>query len=637
MAAGSLYSFVISLDDHVSKHAKEAGEHVKTLAETVEKASKSVTVAVAGITNALSSFKNGDIGEGIQSLGEAFAGAAKMLDLVVPGLGQAVSALIEVGSLMGGIFVELAAKGAELSLEAVESKEKMVALFTALKPGGQSGKEVVQMLDNLSGSLAMTREQLAPLAQQFLAMGTKYLPDLRQHLEAAASAAVLAPGGAQSYVNLAKKISATSDILETLGVKNEKALVKWDVKLAGVGVTFDDVAKAAGKSSKVFQEGLVNGTIKAQEFGDALREAIIQKGEGPLEKLADSFDFIKAQAKSLAMHLFEDVDIKPFIDGVKELGKAFGPTTAAGQAMKFLVEKGFNLLFKSVAALLPYVTKFFLQIIIWSLKAYLMIKQHWEGITIAFKILGAALGLIAVLFAVVATSIAGFIAVGVGMTVFVFALAAGIIWLGYKIIEFAVAVAKAIPDALDAIGKFVTDSWASLKAWVPGAVEAAGNFVDGLVQGIENGVSKVVDSVTNLGEEAANALKKSLGIASPSKVMFEAGMNTGQGFADGLEASVTKTSKASAGLGANVAQDVSQGVSSTPVSNMDMGSLAAAPSAGPAAPTAGALPVQDNSSNSGGNTYHIDIQIDGAGKDVHTLNEEMVSTIFERLQLSQGL
>ncbi len=55
-----------------------------------------------------------------------------------------------------------------------------------------------------------------------------------------------------------------------------------------------------------------------------------------------------------------------------------------------------------------------------------------------------------------------------------------------------------------------------------------------------------------------------------------------------------------------------------------------------ASPSAGAQPVQDNSSSSS-NVFHIDIKIDGAGKDVHQLNEEMVATVFERLMLSQGL
>jgi hypothetical protein len=637
MAAGSLFSFVISLDDKISHTAKEAGEHVKTLAETVEKASKSITVGVAGITDSMAAFKSGEIGEGIQALGESFAGAAKLLDLVVPGLGQAVSALIEIGSLAGGIFATLAEKGAELSLEAVEAKEKMITLFEALKPGGQSGEQVVQMLDNLSGSLGMTREKLEPLTQQFLAMGVKYLPDLRKQLTAAASAtALMGEEGGKAYTNLAKKISITSDVLETLGLKNEKALVKWNMKLANVGVTFDDLAKAAGKSTKEFQAGLINGTIKAEEFGDALREAVTEKGEKPLEKLSENFDFLKEQAKSFATHLFEDVDIKPFIEGVKKLGESFGPTTAAGKALKFFVNQAFGSLFKIVGALLPYVTKFFLQLIIWSLKAYLLMKAHWEGITIAFKILGGALALIVAVFALMATSVAVIVSVMVGMTVAVFALGAAIIWVGYKLAEFQQRVIDAIPAAMDAIAKFTGDTYNALKAWVPQALEAAGNFIDGLVQGLENGIDRVVDAASSLGKEAAEGLKKALGISSPSKVMFEAGINTGEGFSDGLDATVAKVGKTSKGL----AQATVDGAQvSTPqsgsVSQMDMGSMEPAPQA----PQGAAQPAPSNTDNSSSSApiFNIDIKIDGAGKDVHTLNEEMVSTVFERLQLSQGL
>ena len=623
MPAGSLYSFVISLDDKVSKSAKEAGEKVKGLGEVIERASKGITVSVAGITNAFASLKEGNIAETVQSLGESFAGMAKMLDLVVPGLGQAVSALIEVGSLMGGIFIELAQKGAELSLEAVEAKEKLETLFDAMG-AIQGGKQTIQLLDNLSGSLGMTREKLAPLATQFMAMGYTTLPELRKQLTAAASAtALMGEAGGQAYVNLAKKISITGDVLETLGIKNEKSLVKWDMKLAGLGVTFEDLAKASGKTAKQFQDGLTNGTIKAEAFGDALKDALTEKGEKPLEKMAESFDFIKEQAKSLATHLFENVDIKPFIDGIKELGAAFGTLTPAGQALKFLVEKGFNFLFRAISVLLPYVTKFFLQLIIWSLKAYLLIKHHWEGITILAKVLGATLLVVAAFFGLVAGSIAVMIAAGVAMTGVVAAVIAGIVYLGYKLVELAVAAAQAFPSALKAVETFATDSWDKLKGWADSASVAAASFIEGLVTGIEAGISKVTDSVANLGHEAADALKKALGISSPSKVMFEAGVNTGQGFADGLD----ESSKVVSGASVSMAGAVSE-MHPTQMQAQDSGSQAS--------PSAGAQPVQDNSSSSS-NVFHIDIKIDGAGKDVHQLNEEMVATVFERLMLSQGL
>lgn len=634
MPAGSLYSFVISLDDHVSHSAKEAGEHMKTLGETVERASKSITLGVAGITNAMSSFKSGEISEGIQSLGEAFAGAARMLDLVVPGLGAAVSALIEVGSLAGGIFVEVAQKGAEMALEAVEAKEKLETLFDAMG-AVQGGKDTIKLLDNLSGQLGMTREKLAPLANEFMAMGYKTLPELRKQLTAAASAqALMGESGSQAYTQLASKISATGDVLGSLGLKGEKSLVKWDIKLAKLGVNFDDLAKAAGKSTKQFQDGLIAGTIKAEEFGDALKDALTEKGEKPLEKVSESFGFLKEQAKSAFTHLFEDVAIKPFIDELKKLGEQFSATTPAGKALKFFINQTFDLLFKTLAKAIPYVTKFFLQLIIWSLKAYIFLKHHWEGIAVVLKILGAAMLVVVGVLAIITASIAGFIAVGVGMTLVVAALIAGFIWLGVKMGEFEKTVIDAIPNALKAIETFAVKSWEHLKSWADHAADAATSFVEGLVTGIESGISKVEDTVSKLGKSAADALKKALGIASPSKVMIEAGMDTGQGFADGLEASTTQAQKSATGLADKTVDAVKGGAQGAPVSDMSMSQMS--PSNDNGAPA----PVQqsnDDNSSKGGNTYQIDIKIDGAGKDVHNLTEEMVSTVFERLQLSQGL
>ncbi|MBF6672448.1 phage tail tape measure protein [Glutamicibacter sp. FBE19] len=58
-----------------------------------------------------------------------------------------------------------------------------------------------------------------------------------------------------------------------------------------------------------------------------------------------------------------------------------------------------------------------------------------------------------------------------------------------------------------------------------GGIDAA----EGLVRGLEGKTEDVEDAFYKLGKNAEKAFKKSLGIHSPSKVMFGAGVNTGEG------------------------------------------------------------------------------------------------------------
>ena len=64
------------------------------------------------------------------------------------------------------------------------------------------------------------------------------------------------------------------------------------------------------------------------------------------------------------------------------------------------------------------------------------------------------------------------------------------------------------------------------------------NMIMGIVNGIESAVGNLVAAATTAAQAAMNAIKSSLGIHSPSTVMFQIGMNTGLGFMQGLTQSM---------------------------------------------------------------------------------------------------
>ena len=110
-------------------------------------------------------------------------------------------------------------------------------------------------------------------------------------------------------------------------------------------------------------------------------------------------------------------------------------------------------------------------------------------------------------------------------------------------------------------------------------VDAFGNLadalLDGLVNGLGSGINRVWQKAKELGEAAWSAIKKALGINSPSKKFMEVGEYSGEGLVIGLKNSMKDVSRAAGGVGkvatnaltdavSKVAEIVSEDVDMTP-------------------------------------------------------------------------
>src|SRR5690606_15139734 len=78
-------------------------------------------------------------------------------------------------------------------------------------------------------------------------------------------------------------------------------------------------------------------------------------------------------------------------------------------------------------------------------------------------------------------------------------------------------------------GQYVTESM------YKGGLDAA----DGLVNGLKSKTKTVENAFYKLGKDAERSFKRSLGIKSPSKVMFGAGVNVGEGAELGILSKVS--------------------------------------------------------------------------------------------------
>lgn len=601
---GSATPAAKSFGDTMSKHAFDASNAMQVGQQVIGG-------AVAGIKGALVSLASGDVQGAISSLGDGIAGAAKALDLLVPGLGEVASALIKVQFAALGMV----AAGAKMAIEATQAKTQMVSMFDALGEGKFSGGQVVDMLESMRGKLGQTKETMAPLVKQFMAMGVTSEDALERMTTAALSAKALTGGSdaaAEAFTKLSKKIQTAAETGQAL-----KIPLKGLGSLADMGLTVDDVATKMGISSAKLAAQLKSGSVDAKKFGDALQGALIDKGAGPLQKMSGGLANLGALAKEYLVDMFEDMGpaIEPFLSAVKDLFSIFdSKSKPSGQALKSGIQAFFTNVFTQATKVVPMIKHFLLDVIIFGLKAYIALKPM-----IAWFV---SLKQNEKVMAVVQKAFEGLkvAAIAIGIVI---AVVVGILFVLWAI---SVGIGLAIWTLAGIIIDFTGKAGQTLYEWAASAVDIAGNFIQGLVNGISNGTGMIIDAVKALGGSAVNALKKTLGIASPSKVMMAMGGHTASGFAEGIEASAPAAAGAAAGMAGSA-------VAGAGASGGSMAGAAAAPSSGGSA----GAPA---SGSSGGVTVTVEagaILIQGAGKAAEEITEEMISLVWERIALQGGL
>jgi hypothetical protein len=600
----------IQLKDGMSGPAKGAAASVKALEHqmTVLKSSmksaqdQMVKAQATGNTKLFASalkssqqYKSalGQLESQMQASGAGSMGLQEELAGMTGGLSIAVEAIAAVGAAFGVAVIA----GAAFAIASSEAKTQMLAMFDALGEGKITGEAVDDMLDGLRGKIGQTKEAMVPLVKSFMAMGVTSQDALDKMTTAALSAKALVGGaqaGADAFENLSKKINLASSTGQGL-----KIPLKGLGSLADMGLTVDDVARKMGVSAKTLGEQLKNGTANASKFGNAMQDALIEKGAGPLATMSLSVANLGGMLKEYLGDLFEDMgkDIKPFLTEVKSLFSILdSKANPSGQALKSGIEAFFKNVFAVATKVVPLVKHFLLDLVIYGLKAYLAVKpivksfNEWrqtaggmKTISTVISTIGAVLLTVAAVIGVAVAAFVGLWAIMVGIGVVIWAFIAAVI---------------AIPQM----------AGAALAEFFGKAPQMALDFVKGLASGISSGAGMVVDAVKGLASGAVDSFKGALGIHSPSKVMMALGGHTGAGFAQGLD---------------DTAGDVhasASGISAAAFSGASSGGSSAAPAA-----------------SGGGAQISVSVQIDGAGKSAMEITEEMVSLVFERVALAAGV
>lgn len=266
--------------------------------------------------------------------------------------------------------------------------------------------------------------------------------------------------------------------------------------------------------------------LKAGKKSAAELAAEMEKQYGGVveKKMLSLEDQSKTLQKNLA-DLFGGGNIDGFLRGLSKLVGLFDQNTEAGRALKAIVDSMFGG-FGGAEAIFTTIERYFLGLISGALTLALWIKRVAKALDIDTSGLSK----------LVDVADLGKIAVG-AMAIAFLPLAAAI--------GAVVALVYGLSAAFSFLGAAGTAAW----QWIKGAFDTVSSalegfdlaaigtaMIDGLVQAIKNGASRVASAIGDVAKSAISSAKSTLGIASPSKVFEELGGYTVEGFTLGVDA-----------------------------------------------------------------------------------------------------
>lgn len=237
--------------------------------------------------------------------------------------------------------------------------------------------------------------------------------------------------------------------------------------------------------------------------------------------------------------LFGGLNIDPVLSGLQRLVSLFDQTTVAGETIKFLFESVFGPLIANADKAALAVEAFALGFLIGLTKLYILIKPTIRALGEFFGFddtsLTDLLDSAKSAGEVVAFVFAGFIATVGVLTVAVLALGAALL---LPIVALAALTTAVIIVGVEIV-QGIMNAWTAVTDYLNGLAprlgDIAGDMMLGLINGVLGGGPAVLSAITGVVGGAIDAAKKLLGIASPSKVFADMGMNTGEGFAMGVD------------------------------------------------------------------------------------------------------
>jgi phage-related minor tail protein len=127
----------------------------------------------------------------------------------------------------------------------------------------------------------------------------------------------------------------------------------------------------------------------------------------------------------------------------------------------------------------------------------------------------------------------------------------------------------------DGIKNIFTNAWNSIFGWLSGIhekfVQFGKDIIQGLIKGITGAISKLWETIKNIGKGIGKFFSKILGINSPSMVFAKYGMNITQGLVVGIDRGEGAVERATGGLAMQAVSGYGQSLQILPAGSMSGG------------------------------------------------------------------
>jgi hypothetical protein len=460
------------------------------------------------------------------------------------GLGALNAGFLNVGSSSGSSGLAMAGWGtavasklvpalkdavvnvAELGMHSAELQESALALAQSEYGSAKAAHAVVEAQYAVASASSLTQDAVFALGTKLEDAGVS-AGAFKDYLQALSETASVAGEAAT------KPIEKVIKKVEQLG----KFQIKdTDLKGSGVKVAevYDELAKRTGESTQQIATDIKLGRISAEQGLDALTDVMHNKfGDAAGEKalgLANQFQ----KAKENIGNLFKDVDAGPLKSALHQSLGLLDSNTRSGAALKKTLTAAMSGFMKAAAATIPYVEAFLLGLGIAALDTYIAFKPTIKSVEKLLGIDGKKTE------ASMKNAASAGKALGFVLSSVVVGMAA--IWtVGTMAFQGIVKGATAVAGVWPRMVAGVKGAYSAIKGGLTKAVdyikglpqdfEDAGNaMIDGLINAIKAGASKVAGAVTDMAKGAVTAAKAALGIKSPSRVFAGIGENVTSSF-----------------------------------------------------------------------------------------------------------
>lgn len=516
----------VALSD-VKAVARLSGEYhqLRAALDTVEPALREQQAAAKAAAEALKQDRE-EAKRAAKEIANAFSEAAKKAEELRRNSAIALG-VIGAGAVVAGAALY---EGAKFALEASENVKVLTSQFDAL--GGEGfGGQALTALRQLEKEVPQSEAQLSAWARTLAGAGVTDLGQLQEQLKAISTSEAMVEGGGEHVKNLFAKLAEQS--------MKGGGKVKFSLaSLAGTGVGEEEFLHALGMTPAAFAAAKKSGALTGAQVADAISSSLAAKGGKALDAQMNTLAAVETKAYDAAKRLFEGVDTEPLVNVVKAMGSFFDDSTNSGKVMKETITTAFNAIFKIAEKVFIFLGRGFLRLIIVFLQTKIWIDHNKTAFqALAAVVVGAMVG------GVVALTVAtwGYVAAAGAAAVAVIAATWPFLAIGAAIGLVIFGIYELIKHWDDVVNFF--------KDMARSALEAGANFVQGIVDGIRNGIGRAIQAAKDLGTSVLHSVANVLKLGSPSRLMFEYGVNTAAGLEGGIGAGQGGVADASEGLG----------------------------------------------------------------------------------------